>query len=227
MNRNPRLRCADSGRIWQQMPLRSIPGTLPLPEEFIALARVCTRILDVGCGVGSAAEELPTGSLLAWVGVDINRGAIAVAKKRRYLNTDFRIHDARKPLPHIGKFDLFLLKGLLTCMPTHQEQLAVLRQLKLHAAKRRVFVIVDFLQNWDHVVYRRRYEGGLRAGLEKGTFLAPNANGSSPAFLAHHFEYPEMIRLLTEAGLRVVCAREILVRTRTGNETRGFVLIAD
>jgi SAM-dependent methyltransferase len=209
------------------MPPRLIPATLPLPEEFMAAARLSARVLDLGCGVGSAARELPTESFAAWVGLDINPAAVATAKKDLQPNTKFLVHDVRQPLPDVGAFDLFLFKGVLTCLPTHQEQLQVLHHATMHAAKRRVFVVVDFLQNWDLRIYRRRYERGLRGGLERGTFLAPDGEASLRGYLAHHFEYPELIRLLTAVGLRLVCCRDVPVRTRTGNEARGFVLIAE
>ncbi len=193
----------------------------------MAAACLAKRVLDIGCGIGSAVDELPPESFAAWVGVDINAAAIATAKRRSRPNTNFVVHDARKPLLDVGRFDLVLLKGILTCLPTHNEQLLVLRHATMHMAKRRSLVIVDFLQNWDSPIYRRRYEAGLQAGLEKGTFFANDSAASGPAYFAHHFQYPELIRLLTAAGLRLVCSRDVRVRTRSGNEILGFVLIAE
>ena len=216
----------DCGRVWQQMPLCMIPSTLPVPEEVLTAACVANRVLDVGCGVGSVAAELNMEALAAWVGVDVNRAAIHAARKTLPPHTRFIEHDVRQPLSGVGQFDLVLFKGILTCLPTQKEQLQVLRNAVARGAKQRVFVVVDFLQNWDHPVYRRRYEHGLRAGLEKGTFLVRDTKAPVPAYLAHHFEYPELIRLLTASGLCLVCSRNIPVRTRSGNETVGFVLIA-
>lgn len=227
MPKFPKLFSTDSGRIWQRMPPRLIPGTLPLPEEFIAATCLATRVLDVGCGTGSAVEELPTDAFGAWIGLDINAGAIATAKRRSKPNTNFLVHDARKPLPDIGFFDLVLLKGVLTCLPTHQEQLLVLHNATIKAKKRRVFIIADFLQNRNNPTYRHRYLAGVKAGLEKGTFCCRDNAASGPRYLAHHFEYPELIRLLTGAGLRLVWSRDVQVRTRSGNRIWGFVLIAE
>jgi SAM-dependent methyltransferase len=226
MRKPPKVRLKDSGSVWQRIPPRLLPGTLPLPEEFVTAARLARRVLDLGCGVGSALGELATEPFANWVGVDINPRAIALANKQAAANAEFLVHDARRPFPNIGTFDLFLLKGVLTCLPTHQEQLQVLRHATAHATERRVFAIVDFLQNWEHPRYRRRYELGLRAGWEKGTFLASDRAASLPTYLAHHFEYHELFRLLDAVGLRLVCSRDITVRTRSGNETQGFVLIA-
>jgi SAM-dependent methyltransferase len=220
-----KLTTTDSGQVWRRMPPQFIPGSLPLPEEFLAAAPLARRILDVGCGTGVAADE--ANSVAAWLGIDINSAAIRTARKVRRRNVKFLIHDARQPLRGLRTFDLILLKGVLTCLPTHEEQLSVLRNTVQRAATRRVIVIIDFLQNWTDARYKRRYDLGERRGLEKGTFFARDNAIPTGSYLAHHFEYPELVRLLTAAGLRSVCFREVPVRTRSGNKIHGFVLTAE
>ena len=171
MPKFPKLFSTDSGRVWQKMPPRLIPGTLPLPEEFMAATYLATRILDIGCGPGSAVEDYRPMHLVLGLGWTSMLEPSPTPKSAKP-NTNFVVHDARKPLPDIGLFDLVLLKGVLTCLPTHQEQLLVLHNATIKAKKHRVFIIEDFLQNRDNPTYRRRYEDGLRQAWRKEHFFS-------------------------------------------------------
>ena len=212
----------DSGQIWREFEPTLIPSTLKPPEEFMTAMQLARRILDIGCGAGSDIQGIGRAGA-SWVGMDINPGVIAAAERKHRERTSFIVHDARQPFPAIGKVDLFLLKGMLTCLPSRREQLEVLRNARACAAKRRLFVVADFLQNWDIPSQRSRYLSGRRAGLEKGTFVVRYNPSAAPAYLAHHFDFHELKDLVCQAGLALASFRITSVRTRSGNEIKGFV----
>lgn len=212
----------DSGKVWREFEPALIPSTLKLPEEFMAAMHLAKRILDIGCGACSDTQGIKHAGA-TWIGMDINATVIAAAKKLQREKASFLVHDARRAFPSMGKVDLFLLKGMLTCLPSRREQIEVLRNVRACAAERRLLVIADFLQNWDIPSQRSRYLAGRRAGLEKGTFVVRYSPDSAPAYLAHHFDLGELNDLVCRAGLKLMSFRITTVRTRSGNEIKGFV----
>jgi 2-polyprenyl-3-methyl-5-hydroxy-6-metoxy-1,4-benzoquinol methylase len=73
------------------------------------------RVLEVGCSAGNIAVAFLDRPGVRYVGVDIDRSAIALAKKRfaRFHNFSFRCEDLAELVKSGDRFDYVLLAGVL------------------------------------------------------------------------------------------------------------------
>jgi SAM-dependent methyltransferase len=206
---------------WRNMAPSVVPGTLAFPSECFPMFAKARRVLELGCGSGTELQALARRTGAECVGVDLNGAAFAQACP----GVSLLRHDARLPLPAEGAFDLIIAKAFLTCLATRAEHLAVLKNARALASPCCTLLVMDFLQNWDHPLYRQRYGDGLASGLECGSFAAP-ASGGCPGYTAHHFAKEELAELVCESGFAIDSLATLLVTTRSGNAIEGFVMIA-
>jgi len=83
--------------------------------------------LDLGCGEGQFALELARRHPRARVtGLDVDEAAIAtaVANSGTIANVEFRVHDAREPLPAGSRYDVVVMWLLLLYLPDKAAALA-------------------------------------------------------------------------------------------------------
>lgn len=79
--------------------------------EEVARVRPGTRVLDLGCGPGRLLDALPDPD---YVGLDVDGGHLAAARRRYGDSADFRLADVtRADLSADPPFDLVLAIGLL------------------------------------------------------------------------------------------------------------------
>jgi len=77
------------------------------------------RVLEIGCGIGSDAEEFAKHGA-EYVGVDISHESVTLSQQRfelAGLDGEFQIRDASQPLTDLGKFDLVYSYGVIHHFP--------------------------------------------------------------------------------------------------------------
>lgn len=205
-----------------------IPGTLALPPEALACVNLAESLLEFGCGPEGGAAQLVLAGKGRYRGLDVNEESI-LAATRKFADeprAEFLCRDACLPPPDARRFDTILAKAFFTCLPSGAEHLAALRTARASAANGGHLIVMDFLQDWSHPLYRARYEESERLGLERGSFRAP-ALGSSSGYTAHHFAREEMESLAQKSGWKITRWSTLPVRTRSGNRATGFTMMAD
>jgi SAM-dependent methyltransferase len=114
-------------------------------------------ILDLGCGPGNTANELPADAYRSYVGVDISEAALAKAVKRTEENGR-------------SEKNSFECSDFLRYMPTKEFDIILFRESMYHIPYGQVLEILDkyseFLKN-DGVFVVRLYAGDHRAGKIK------------------------------------------------------------
>jgi SAM-dependent methyltransferase len=218
----------EEGREWETMAPGEIPGTLALPSHARSLLKNAESLLEFGCGPEGGAAELALAEKGLYRGLDVNAPSIAAASRKfaGEPRAEFLCRDACLPPPDARKFAVILAKAFFTCLDRSAQHLAALRTARASAAKGTLLIVMDFLQDWNHPLYRVRYEEGARLGLEKGSFQAPPLP-NSPGYVAHHFTREELENLARESGWKISHFETLPVRTRSGNRATGFFLIAD
>jgi SAM-dependent methyltransferase len=219
---------SDAGKAWEEMTPGEIPGTLVLPAEALACVNHAESLLEFGCGPEGGAARLVLAGKGRYRGFDVNAQSILAATQKfaDEPRAEFLCRDACQPPPDRKRFDLVLAKAFFTCLPSGAEHFSALRTARASTANGARLIVMDFLQDWNHPLYRARYEEGERLGLERGSFRAP-ALGSSPGYVAHHFSREELERLTQKSGWKITQWSTLPVRTRSGNRATGFTMVAD
>jgi 2-polyprenyl-3-methyl-5-hydroxy-6-metoxy-1,4-benzoquinol methylase len=114
-------------------------------DFFVAHVRPGERVLDVGCGVGALAADLARARGALVTGVDLDRRAVAEARRaHRDPRLTFLEADARA-LP-AGRFDVVILSNVLEHL---DDRVAFLREVVARAAPGRVLIRVPcFERDW-------------------------------------------------------------------------------
>jgi SAM-dependent methyltransferase len=77
------------------------------------------RVLEIGCGIGSDAEEFAKAGA-EYVGIDLSEQSVALSRNRFNvldLEGEFHVMDASKSFASIGKFDLVYSYGVIHHFP--------------------------------------------------------------------------------------------------------------
>jgi len=77
------------------------------------------RVLEIGCGIGSDAEEFAKAGA-EYVGIDLSEQSIALSQNRftvLELEGEFYVKDASKPFADLGQFDLVYSYGVIHHFP--------------------------------------------------------------------------------------------------------------
>jgi ubiquinone/menaquinone biosynthesis C-methylase UbiE len=86
--------------------------------------------------------------------------------------------------------------------------------------------LVEFGQNWHLKLYRSRYIQDFPITKEEGSFLALNSHKGEIEYIAHYFSEKELVCLLVNCGFDIDYFRIGELKTRTGNNINGFVIVA-
>ncbi|WP_366521671.1 class I SAM-dependent methyltransferase [Solidesulfovibrio sp.] len=201
---------------WDQSS--SVPSTLRLDARVAAHLRHKDRVLDLGCGAGGLLAELAGQGRRVW-GVDRNPPSLIRAREKGLAVA--RADLAALPFAD-DAFDAGVLHAVLTTLDAPE-----LRRQVLCEARRvgcRVLCIADFLQNWDQLYYKARYEAGFDETGELGSFVV--REGDQVLYTAHHFTLDELTGLLADSGYAVAFADTPTVVTRSGKRVTGVILAA-
>lgn len=77
------------------------------------------RVLEIGCGIGSDAEEFAKAGA-EYVGIDLSEQSVALSRNRfqvMELEGEFHVKDASKSFADLGKFDLVYSYGVIHHFP--------------------------------------------------------------------------------------------------------------
>lgn len=89
------------------------------------------RVLEIGCGIGSDAEEFARAGA-EYVGIDISQQSVTLSRNRfdvLELAGEFHIKDASKSLVDLGKFDLVYSYGVIHHFPGIEQIIANVQEV--------------------------------------------------------------------------------------------------
>jgi len=211
--------------IWGAMLTDDIPQTLLVTQELEEAVLKARRVLDVGCACGQLAFELNQLSTAQWLGLDVNEIAISKAVARDIPRAEFLVCDFLLPWNGQSNFDLVVINGVLTCLPSREQRVAILRNAARAVSSAGGMIYVsDFLQTWVESAHAARYEKGLALGLERGSFPVEGASGNV-LYLAHHFHEDEFVGLASSLELNVSSFRVSRGITRSGKPIQTFTAL--
>lgn len=219
---------------WKKVPGKNIPSSIELYPVIHNYLREGYKILDIGCGFGKISLGL---SSLGYsvTGIDVNTEAVmlseAAAKDmavdmKKKGKAEFRVGDASTLPFRESSFDLAVMQAFLTSVPDPKERARMVQEAFRVLKHGGYLYLVEFGQNWHLQLYRKRYLQDLAVTKEEGSFLARNPETGEVEFIAHHFTEKELVFMLVDSGFEVDYFKVEELRTRTGNEILGFVIVA-
>jgi SAM-dependent methyltransferase len=121
-------------------------------DFFVERVRAGERVLDVGCGYGAVAYSVAVRAAAVVVGVDIDPGNIAAARRRyTHPRLTFVVGDATRDVGHEG-FDVVIASNLIEHL---DDRAAFYRALQARARPRRWLVRVPMVDREWQVSLRR------------------------------------------------------------------------
>lgn len=101
----------------------------PVTDRYLAKLKAGQRVLDIGCGNGKLVSGLPKG--VRYVGTDFSQTLLTEARKL-YPKRDFRLGNMveAKHWEGLGEFDAIFCVAVLHHIPSHAQQLRVLKEMK-------------------------------------------------------------------------------------------------
>ena len=104
-----------------------IENEIPRYTKIVDFINYCyinnPKILDLGCGFGSLCKYLKEDDFSSLLGLDLSDTAIAKAKKRKYLNSNFIVADIQK-FEVTEKFDIIILNEVIYYLDNYIETLS-------------------------------------------------------------------------------------------------------
>jgi SAM-dependent methyltransferase len=217
-------------RFWSTAPLSAIASTLRPHPILLQRLKTSDRILDFGCGQGGLVCELQQKGYRDAEGIDVNRAAIASARKQAGRisgqHANFVVGDVRSAPLETGRYDVVLSQALLTVLLDQADRKAALAEAHRLLCFNGLLYVADFCQAWHHPVYRERYRVGLRKYSDVGTFDAYGADAEHPLYTARHFTESELVDLLLETSFEILDFCYDRVHTRSGNVIYGMFFVA-
>ena len=170
------------------------------------------RILDFGCGYGRTLGELFDEGYDNLIGLDFSPAMIAAARAR-FPEIQFEeVHSLTVPLPD-ASVDGVLLFSVLTCIPTDEGQLALLRELRRVLNRGGLLYISDLWLQTDERNLSRYDRDEQKYGVY-GVFDLPEG-----VTVRHHD--PTWIETLT-SDFEMVALDDVEVVTMNGNPAKAF-----
>lgn len=139
---------------------------------------------------------------------------------------EFEIGNASELPFSAQKFDLVVMQAVLTSVPDARERKKIIREAWRVLKPEGYLYLVEFGQNWHLKLYRSRYLQDFPITKEEGSFLALNSHTGEIEYIAHHFSEKELVCLLVNCGFDIDYFRIEELKTRTGNNINGFVIVA-
>lgn len=223
-----------SDSYWEKVAGKNIPSSLELYPIIYHYLREDHKILDIGCGFGKISLELASQGYSV-TGVDINPEAIKLSetaaknlslKEKTGVRAKFKVGNASCLPFKESSFDFAVMQAFLTTVPNPQERERAIQEAFRVLKSGTYLYLVEFAQNWHLQHYRKRYIQDFPVTKEEGSFLARNPETGEIEFIAHHFTGKELVFLLTDCGFKIDFFRVEDIRTRTGNNVLGFVVLA-
>jgi ubiquinone/menaquinone biosynthesis C-methylase UbiE len=219
---------------WKKISGKNIPSSLELYPVIYNYLREGFKILDIGCGFGKISLELASRGYSV-TGIDLNAEAVRLsetaskdlaANMKTAGKAEFMVGNA-SALPFRGSsFDFIVMQAFLTSVTDPQERVRMILEAFRVLKPGGYLYLVEFGQNWHLQLYRNRYLQDFQLTKEEGSFLARNSQTGEVEFIAHHFTEKELVFLLVGSGFEIDYFRVEELRTQTGNQILGFVIVA-
>lgn len=113
------------------------------------------RVLEVGCGIGSDAEEFARHGA-EYVGIDISDESLDVARRRFQvldLEGNFYYQNAGEDMTHLGKFDLVYSYGVIHHFPNIEQTIKNIRSVLNPDAEFRFMVYAK--NSWKYAMIQK------------------------------------------------------------------------
>jgi SAM-dependent methyltransferase len=181
--------------------------THPLNPAWLAGLAKHARILDYGCGYGRTMAELTAAGFTSVAGADVSA---ALLSRGRTLHPGLRFDHIPSPpsVPYEpATLDAVLLFAVLTCVPSDQDQQALIAEVRRVLRPGGLLYVSDLLRHGD----ASRYS-------PDGVFT------TTDGAVCRHHDLPTLHRLL--ADFTVLREEELTVTTMNGNGARGVQLLA-
>ncbi len=182
-------------------------------EKFVPYLSKDARVLDVGCGNGRLLKWLPSESYRSYLGVDVSRELLSLARtEHRGETIHFRLGDAGALPIRDASYEAVFCIATLHHIPSRGFQLKALAEC-YRALSPGGYL---FLTVWDlyRPTYFFRHAGALLRGQPKELFI-PWATSGRHRY-CHAFTMRELRGLLRDAGFEVM-ASWTLGRGNAGN----------
>lgn len=184
-------------------------------EIFHKLVDKQDKILDFGCGYGRVVKLLLDTGYEDVIGVDTSKEL--VSRGRSFYNLPlFHIEDPSDLPVEDNSIDCVLLFAVLTCIPSNQGQLALLKLLCSKLKPGGLIYISDYYLQ-ENSTETDRYEFLNDDKSNFGVFTLPEG-----ATFRHHTK--EWISTLTK-GLKVLIEKPVQVMTMNGHRASAFQIL--
>lgn len=125
-------------------------------------------ILDIGCGSGNTATEMPMGSYLTYLGIDISEAALIKARRRskecgRQDKNQFACADFLEYVP-TGQFDVILFRESMYHVPLSKIK-ATLECYAKHLSEGGVFIVRLFASSRNDSQSKDKYRPTAMFGI--------------------------------------------------------------
>jgi SAM-dependent methyltransferase len=170
------------------------------------------RILDHGCGYGRLLEQFAGAGYSNVVGTDFSGGMLAQCRAR--LPEAMVVRNDGRVLPFCDRsFDAVVLFTVLTCIPSDEDQIALLAEIRRTLRPKGLLYISDLLLNSDDRNIDR-YECDAVKFDRFGVFQLPEG-----AIVRHHDR--AWIEQLT-ISFSTLAFEKFTAKTMNGNESAAF-----
>jgi SAM-dependent methyltransferase len=173
----------------------NIPGNTKLAQDFINTIKPGSKLLEVGCGQGRVLTYLAKEKQVDGTGVDINKSAIKIAKKRCGEVAKFEWMNGAELLFPDDSFDLVVMAGVIGGVEKEERE-KIMKEAFRVLREGGEAGIAEFKYNPDPEK-AHKYDEAEKITHEKGTRVI--RRGDKELFVKH-FTEDELIDLFVRAG---------------------------
>lgn len=184
----------------------------PVTQKYLDELKRGESVLDVGCGNGRLVSGLPPG--VKYYGFDFSRTLLEEANER-YPNNSFGYGDVTDPSvwKKLSKFNAIFCVAVLHHIPTREQQLFVVKQMKIHA-KRNALLFLSVWNLWQSTFLQNHLDSYELKKIDEKYVKVPFMKKWERFCVA--IDLPYLVGLLQEAGWET---ENVFYADRDGNES--------
>jgi phospholipid N-methyltransferase len=212
--------------LWKNIDKNTTPGTAFLHPTFWTMVKPGDLVIEVGSGNGRVIEECLARKLRV-AAIDINPNELGELRKRYMTNKNVSLEelDVTKSKPLKRKIAQgAILLGLVGALDSPAGRKRALTNVAASLEIGGALCVSEFVYSPTDPVLSHRYKKAEAMGLEKGSFVVDEADGSAK-YITHNFQEAELVRLV-EADFTIIKLEKTMFTSYHGNERKGISLIA-